>query len=273
MTEPDPVVEPSPDGEGSATPAPTLRSAVPATEQPSAAVPPVYPPPGYTIPPGAGVPPGYPPSGFPPSGFPPPGYAPPGYPPPRFAYPPPPPPVAPGGALLAEAWERLVAYLVDSAILAGLNLIPVAIILVALWTRLRDAINRISVANQEAIDNGTTLHPFAGFRHLFTIELVALAILVPVVLAISYLYLVTFMYRSGQTIGKKIMKITVVRASDGTAITVMMARKRWLVSYGASTFAPYFSYANNLWLLWDKPYRQCLHDKCAETVVVKSNRE
>jgi hypothetical protein len=31
----------------------------------------------------------------------------------------------------------------------------------------------------------------------------------------------------------------------------------------------YVGLLDPLWCLWDKPYRQCLHDKPAKTVVVK----
>jgi uncharacterized RDD family membrane protein YckC len=194
----------------------------------------------------------------------------PGYPPlSGYVVAPPPPPVAPGGAPLADAWERLVAYLVDMAVLAALELIPLALVALALWSRFEDAIDRISAANQQSIDGDTSVDPFRGMGSLFHTELLLFAIVLPATLVISYLYMVTFMHSTGQTLGKRIMKIKVVRAADGAGITLTMARKRWLVAQPSATFAPYFSYADSLWLLWDKPYRQCLHDKCAETVVVK----
>ena len=39
--------------------------------------------------------------------------------------------------------------------------------------------------------------------------------------------------------------------------------------YVAGSFVPVLSYLDGLWQLWDKPWQQCLHDKFAETVVVK----
>jgi uncharacterized RDD family membrane protein YckC len=235
---------------------------------------PAFPPPGYPPSYPAGTyPPGFPPAAYPP-GFPPPGisqqaYLPPGFPPPGYGFAPPAPPVAPGGVPLAEIWERLVAYIIDYALLCVIGFIPGGIVLAVIWSRLINAFDRISRANQQAIDNGTTLHPFSGMGQFLQLEGIAFAILLPTLLILSYLYMVTFMHRSGQTLGKRIMKIRVVRAADGTPITLPMARKRWLVAFPAAFVAPYFSYADSLWLLWDKPYRQCLHDKCAETVVVK----
>jgi hypothetical protein len=48
-----------------------------------------------------------------------------------------------------------------------------------------------------------------------------------------------------------------------------MAAKRYLVQHVAGTFVPFFSYIDGFWQLWDKPYLQTLHDKAAQTVVVK----
>ena len=125
---------------------------------------------------------------------------------------PPPPPIAPGGAPLADAWERLVAYLVDMTVLAALELIPLALVAIALWSRFRDAFDRINAANQQSIDGDTSVDPFRGMGSLFHTELLLFAIVLPVTLLISYLYMVTFMHSTGQTLGKRIMKIKVVRA-------------------------------------------------------------
>lgn len=205
--------------------------------------------------------------------FPPPGLP---YPRPGFVYPPPPgfvyplaQPVAPGGAPLAEAGERFVAHLIDIAIMTALNVIPMIAVLVAIASRVFDTFHRMQAADDAAARNGTIADPSSYLTSIFTIELIALAILVPISFIISYLYLVTYMSRSGQTVGKRVMKLKIVSAVDGSLITREIARKRWLVSNAASLFAPYFMYADSLWLLWDKPNRQCLHDKCADTVVVK----
>ena len=57
---------------------------------------------------------------------PPPGYAPPRYVPQQgygYRYPPPPPPVAPNGARLAEFSDRVLAFIIDYAILVSVTLI------------------------------------------------------------------------------------------------------------------------------------------------------
>ncbi len=211
------------------------------------------PPPGYVF--------GPPPPGYP-YGPPPPGYVF-GPPPPGYVFTPPPPPVGPGGAPLAEAWERLVAYLIDSLILAVVNAVPVIAVLAVALTNthlLRDITPRVRPNGEVAA--------FPDIRNVLVLELSVLAIVVPLTLAVSYLYMVTLVNEYGQTVGKRAMKLRIVRAHDGGLITRSQKRKRWLVASAPLT-AIYFQYANYLWLLWDKPYRQCLHDKCAETVVVK----
>jgi hypothetical protein len=65
------------------------------------------------------------------------------------------------------------------------------------------------------------------------------------------------------------MKIRVVPLTPAATLTRGMAAKRWLVGNVAAIFIPLFSYVDGLWQLWDKPYRQCLHDKFAQTTVVK----
>jgi uncharacterized RDD family membrane protein YckC len=84
-----------------------------------------------------------------------------------------------------------------------------------------------------------------------------------------YVYAVEMMYRSGQTVGKKAMKIRIVPIDPARTLTRGMAAKRYLIEYVAGTFVPFLSYLDGFWQLWDKPYQQTLHDKVAQTVVVK----
>ena len=54
------------------------------------------------------------------------------------------------------------------------------------------------------------------------------------------------------------------------ALSRTMLAKRFLISDVAALFVPFLNWLDGLWQLWDQPYRQCLHDKFAQTVVVKS---
>jgi hypothetical protein len=44
---------------------------------------------------------------------------------------------------------------------------------------------------------------------------------------------------------------------------------RWVIQWMVGAVVPLFTIIDGLWQLWDKPLQQCLHDKAAETVVVK----
>ena len=86
----------------------------------------------------------------------------------------------------------------------------------------------------------------------------------------QYIYEVEMMFRTGQTIGKKAMKIRVLPVDPTVPLTRKMAFKRLAVQI-AGAIVPGLSWVDGLWQLWDKPWRQCLHDKFAQTLVIKLN--
>jgi uncharacterized RDD family membrane protein YckC len=209
-------------------------------------------PPSYGTP-GYGAPSGY----APPTAYgAPPGYGqPPGYPPPA---------TSPSGYPLADFGERLGAYLIDAFILGAVALvfyIPAFCILGAVLPNTA-ATNQVDPDGEVTPDPGAVLGLFFG---LF-------AIILLVTLVARYVYQVEMMFRSGQTVGKRIMKIMVVPLTPGVQLTRGMAVKRYLVESIVGIIVPLFSYVDGFWQLWDKPYKQCLHDKWAETVVIKINR-
>lgn len=83
-----------------------------------------------------------------------------------------------------------------------------------------------------------------------------------VVVAIIYLWALA---RSGQTWGRKIVGIKVVRTDDGQAPGWGKAIGRTLFSY-ISAWVFYLGY---LWMLWDDQ-KQTWHDKVAGTYVVRA---
>ncbi len=179
--------------------------------------------------------------------MPPPGYRPAGY---R------PGPVAPNGAPLADFGTRLAAYLLDGLVLAAVLLIPLAILMALL-------IPAIIHAARATPPGGTPdLGPLIWLYVLFFVVLFPLQILA------QYLYLVVYQVRKGQTVGKRVMKIKIVRLADGAPMDTRTAGKRFLVQVGCAFLGP-VAYLDGLWQLWDQPYRQCLHDKWPQTVVVK----
>ncbi|GIF24106.1 putative RDD family membrane protein YckC [Actinoplanes tereljensis] len=180
--------------------------------------------------------------------------------PPGYFYVPvrPPVPTSPGGLPLADFGTRLAAYIIDVAVLSLVAVVFAVPAFFVLFTSLPDP-------EQFAYDDG----PSRMFSEFLVPILLFELVLYVAVLILYYLYVVEYMHRSGQTIGKKAMKIRVIPLDPGKRLTRGMAAKRYLIEYGCGTFVPFFSYVDGLWQLWDKPYQQALHDKVAQTVVVK----
>jgi uncharacterized RDD family membrane protein YckC len=161
--------------------------------------------------------------------------------------------LGPGGQPLAEPWERLLAYLLDSLVLIVPTLIAELIAFTPLFVVLVSG------------------HGDPSPTPVIVAAIGSFALFLALILAISYGYEVIYLHRSGQTVGRRVLKIKIVKAVDGTPIDRRIATRRWLVKHLAPQVAWFgFQYADLLWQLWDQPYRQCLHDKCADTIVVKA---
>ncbi|MEU6078051.1 RDD family protein [Micromonospora sp. NPDC047074] len=208
------------------------------------AVPPQYAPPGQLPPPGWTPPPG---------SVPPPGWA-----------GPPRPTVAPNGQPLASFGDRLLAALIDgalSALVAMLLFLPPFLIL---WWDMMTELTRTNPDGTLAeTDPSSFLTDF-----MLPILLLELGLMV-VMIGLYWLYHVEYMKRTGQTFGKRVMKLRIVPLDPAATLDRRMAGKRYAVQYVAAMLLPGLSYLDGLWQLWDKPWQQCLHDKFAGTVVVK----
>ncbi|WP_127358673.1 RDD family protein [Actinacidiphila soli] len=95
-----------------------------------------------------------------------------------------------------------------------------------------------------------------------------------VIYAVIYLiYQVFMLTRHGQSLGKMLLKVRVGMLADGSRPTTEAALKRE-ATYALVPIIPccgsIFWLVNVLWCTWDKPYRQCLHDKAGQTVVVST---
>jgi uncharacterized RDD family membrane protein YckC len=215
---------------------------------------PSQPAPGYL----AAMPPGYQPGAQPP-GYPvPPGY----YPPPPRGYVP--IPLAPDGRPLAGFGDRLLAFIVDALIMGAASMIFLLPALIWWFRRFAETMTTLNSSYDPA-----DTPPSDFFADFFVGYLVLLAIAVISGLLISYVYLVEMSWRSGQTIGKRIMKLQVAPVDAAESRSRMMFVKRWAVERLCGLLVPFFDYLDGLWQLWDKPLQQCLHDKAARTVVVK----
>ena len=180
-----------------------------------------------------------------------PGY---GYPP----YPPPPPygytpgpPVDVLGRPLAEWWKRLVAHLLD-------GLLTTAAMVVAAIPVVLIAVTQLEIDS----DTGEVTKG-----------------LVPVVLAAAGWFVIVtaggFAYYSlmngssrGQTLGKRVLKIQVRDVATGGPIGIGRGFMRYLVEWLLASFGSGVgTLLDGLWPLWD-PWRQALHDKAANSVVI-----
>jgi uncharacterized RDD family membrane protein YckC len=204
---------------------------------------------------------GGPPPG--PYGGPPPGpYGPPPH-PQHPAWRPPPgygPPVDP---TLAEFWQRLVARLLDCVVVA-LVMSPLWI-----WFFVWYSGQMSGLMSVDAED------PAQVRRLLHTeLRLMGVSLLFGGIAALLFFVYDWFQHAKwGQTIGKRIVKIKVVALPERAPVTGGAAFKRaalYALAPQVPIFGSIFGLLDSLWLLWDKPNRQCLHDKVADTVVIRT---
>lgn len=195
----------------------------------------------------------------PPGGYPRPGpYAgPPGYPPPAPGMPP--PGMSPRGLPLASFGDRLLALLIDGLVVGAASMVFIVPAFIVFFRMVLPDLTTTA-------DGRPTSDPFTNLL----IPILALqGVIFVVAFALSYVYQVEMMFKTGQTIGKRVMKIQVVPLDPAATLNRTAAAKRWAAYQIGGAVIPVFSYLDGLWQLWDKPWQQCLHDKFAGTIVVK----
>ncbi|MZE79395.1 RDD family protein, partial [Streptomyces sp. SID5475] len=93
------------------------------------------------------------------------------------------------------------------------------------------------------------------------------------ILLVYFVYEGLMLSRSGQTVGKMLMKIRVAMVANGAVPAGNPGWTRAAV-YSLPQLVPCLGFVfwlvNVLFCTWDKPFRQCLHDKAAKTVVVSA---
>lgn len=140
---------------------------------------------------------------------------------------------------LANRGKRLLARIIDALIIG----IPVGVILGLTLGNLTNASNNGPTYVQEGI---------------YTV--------------VYLIYEGWMLSRSGQTVGKKLMKIRVAMLENGE-VPGGMGWFRAAV-YQVPLLVPCIGFifwlVNVLFCTWDKPYQQCLHDKAVRTVVVEA---
>ncbi|MFV2174289.1 RDD family protein [Actinomadura sp. LOL_016] len=87
---------------------------------------------------------------------------------------------------------------------------------------------------------------------------------------VGFLYFWLMHAKWGQTLGKMLLRIRVVRADDGGPVVTSQAAARSAFYSVLGGVCGCVGFIDVLWILWD-PRRQALHDKIARTVVVKAD--
>lgn len=164
----------------------------------------------------------------------------------------------PGGQRLATPARRLMARIIDVAIVGVIAVPFTAPLLNELLIHLNDKVElATATGTQVSLSDPTTIR----------LTLLVTAI----VLAVSFAYEVPQLIRWGQTLGKRVTQVRVVRRDGELRLGAGAVVLRWLTQAAAPQL-PWIGIGiwllDSLWLLWDKPWRQCLHDKVASTIVI-----
>lgn len=198
----------------------------------------------------------------------------PGY-PPTPGYPPPGLPNPPLGALpgdvpadnLASLGARLIARLLDIAIVGLLNLVVNGWFIYQYFEQIRPAVEayqQAQLAGSKLPDLASLIGPNASWLQ----TLIAL-----ISLGLWFAYEVPAVWNSGQTLGKRIMGIR-VQFLLGQPLTFRISMVRWWVQALAIICQPIgllIGLVDAAWCLGDRPRRQCLHDKAVATIVVRKD--
>jgi uncharacterized RDD family membrane protein YckC len=166
---------------------------------------------------------------------------------------------------LAEWWRRLLARLID-VVVVGIVLLPVTIpLLSGPFGRLEQVTNQYPDISAPGAESALSR---ADSKFLVALWLVAI-----IAAVVWFLYDSLQHAKWGQTLGKRVLSTRVVSAYDRSPIGTGMAFRRAAV-YALVPVIPvvgtFFAVLNELWLLWDRR-RQCLHDKAAHTIVIRTD--
>jgi uncharacterized RDD family membrane protein YckC len=240
-------------------PAPAPEPASPAAAPPPPAwMPP--PPQQQQAPPGWGPMPPPPPGWQPPPGAPPP-------PPGSWQYTPYPVQARPHGFALAGLGPRLAARLLDILAVLLLNIVVNGYFAYQFWQEFLPTYR----ASMDAVANGQSafdVQPASGR----TDSLLWIMLIVATLLWL--LYEAPSTASTGQTLGKRLMRIKVVAIENTEPIGFGRAFGRWArlglwtPAWGCAGFGLVMQFIDSISPLFDQQLRQAFHDKTARTVVV-----
>ena len=166
---------------------------------------------------------------------------------------------------LAEWWQRLLARIIDG--------IVIGVVVIALWIPvIAGIVTRVRNVNNQFAGNMNSPAAQAALKHAINQSFGSFYLLGIAAVLIVFVYDSVQHGLWGQTLGKRALGTRVVTADTRSKISAGAAAGRAAV-YAAPPLVPFvgslFALLNELWLLWDER-RQCLHDKAAGTVVVKT---
>jgi uncharacterized RDD family membrane protein YckC len=176
----------------------------------------------------------------------------------------------PHGLALANVGARLVARLVD--VLAVLVLVVVADAWIA-----REFWNQISPYLQEAKDAQLQGLPQPEPTNATQLLYLLLA-MCAVAAAVWFAYEVPSTANSGQTLGKKLLGIKVVRMESPDRLGMARSLRRWTrmgiptLFWSCYGLGFLLQFVDCVFVVIDRPLHQALHDKGAVTVVVEVPR-
>ncbi|MGH3713634.1 MAG: RDD family protein [Micromonosporaceae bacterium] len=167
------------------------------------------------------------------------------------------------GQPLAPASARFMARFVDILAVIGLNLVVNGWFLYQWW---REVLATVPDTQRYLAGQLEQLPPPTDKAVNLQYAIILIG------LALWFAYEVPALASSGQTLGKRLFEIKVIRY-DGERLGFWRSILRWLpmaISHPVvmPCFAP-FLVADALWCTWDKPLQQCLHDKIGRTLVVQ----
>jgi len=173
--------------------------------------------------------------------------------------PPLPKPTMPAGYVTASLERRLGARLIDVAIVGVLSVVA------NFWLGYKYVEALMPYVRQAMVDPQTEV---PNDPQLTTLLYAMMAI----TLVLWFAYEVIGTARNGQTFGKRLLRIKVVRV-DGAPADFAASFRRWAIMAIPNLFFPCCApvqLIDVLWCTWDRPLAQCLHDKSARTLVVSA---
>ncbi|HEX6873453.1 MAG TPA: RDD family protein, partial [Micromonosporaceae bacterium] len=179
----------------------------------------------------------------------------------------------PHGLVLAHAGSRFVARMVDTLIVAVMCVVANAWFAVQWWRAVEPSVSvgmKRIMAGQPTRAEDLPVPPTSANVLLFLIFFVAVLL--------WFLYEVPGSASTGQTLGKRLLGIKVVRLDSEERLGFARALRRWgrlglptllWPCYGVGFL---LQLLDCLFVVIDRPLRQALHDKAAATVVVQVGR-